>query len=211
VVHNWCDAETIAERAGVARSRRAGEGPTVGMVARLDPIKDHETLVRAFALFRSDQAMARLRVVGDGVLRPRLEALAAELGQTEHIEFLGTRLDVPEQLGALDLFAFATTGAEGFGIVLAEAMAACVPIVATDIGPVREVLDDGRAGLLVGPRDPGALAAGMQRVWNDPALRAGLVAAGSALVRERYGSEVAAQRIAALLAENDGPSESATP
>ena len=78
------------------------------------------------------------------------------------------RRDVPELVGQLDLFVFATTPDEGLGIALIEAMAAGVPVVASDVGACREVLDDGALGLLVPPRDPVALADAIERVRNEP-------------------------------------------
>lgn len=199
VVHNWCDVEGIAARAAAARQSRTSTGPLLGVVARLDPIKDHVTVLRAFERFRASHAEARLRLIGDGPSRSALEKLSRDLKLNGSVEFVGIRLDVPEQLGGLDMFVYATTEQEGFGIVLAEAMAAGVPIVATDIGPCAEVLDGGRAGLLVPPRDPEALAAGMEALWKDPDLRARLVTAGFATAQDRYSVRRAARRFEELL------------
>ena len=152
VISNGCDVAAIADRAEAAdRCRPAGDARRVLMVARLDPIKDQATLLRAFAAARA--IGWQLQLVGDGPDRPRLEALASELGLDPAQVFLGRRSDIPELLGQSDLFAFSTTPAEGFGIVLIEAMAAGVPIVATDVGACREVLRDGAAGELLPPGD----------------------------------------------------------
>lgn len=199
VVHNWCDVERIATRAAVARRSRTCVGPVFGMIARLDPIKDHTTVLRAFARFLVKYPDARLRLIGDGPSRSILEALERELALNGSVEFVGTRLDVPEQLGSLDMFVYATTQQEGFGIVLAETMAASVPIVATDVGPCAEVLDGGRAGLLVPPQDPEALTAGMETLWQDADLRARLAAAGFATAQKRYSVYVAVRRLEELL------------
>jgi glycosyltransferase involved in cell wall biosynthesis len=199
VVHNWCDVEGIAERAAAVRRSRSEPYPVVGMVARLDPIKDHETALRAFARFGARVPEARLRFVGDGPRRGGLERLANALELGDRVEFMGTRLDVPEQIGSFDIFVYATTVGEGFGVVLAEAMAAGVPVVATDIGPCAEVLGEGSAGLLVPPHDPDALAEGIGALWKDPELRARLSAAGLAVARERYSAERAAQEFERLL------------
>ena len=167
VIANGCDVAAIADRAEAARRRRpAGDARRVLMVARLDPIKDQATLLRAFAAARA--IGWQLQLVGEGPDRPRLEALASELGLDPAQVFLGRRSDIPELLGQSDLFAFSTTPAEGFGIVLIEAMAAGVPIVATDVGACREVLEDGRCGLLVEPNSPQALAEGIRKVLADP-------------------------------------------
>ena len=85
------------------------------------------------------------------------------------------RRDVPELVGQLDLFVFATTPDEGLGIALIEAMAVGVPVVASDVGACREVLDDGALGLLVPPGDPVALADAIERVRDDPETAAARV------------------------------------
>jgi glycosyltransferase involved in cell wall biosynthesis len=97
-----------------------------------------------------------------------LEALIIELELTRRVKLLGSRRDIPELLSQLDLFVFAARPDEGFGIALAEAMAAGVPIVATDVGACREVLEGGRLGRLVAPQDPLALAEGIREVLADP-------------------------------------------
>jgi glycosyltransferase involved in cell wall biosynthesis len=194
VVWNWCDIKNVATRAASVREYRQSNGPILGIVARLDPIKDQATVIRAFAQFCRKYPAARLRLIGDGPSRASLEALTAELGISDRVQFLGAKLDVPEQIADLDIFVFATTENEGFGIVLAEAMAAGVPIIATDIGPCSEVLDGGRAGMLVPARDPTALAEGMEKLWESPSLRNQLVEGALATVQERYSSETAASR-----------------
>jgi glycosyltransferase involved in cell wall biosynthesis len=205
VVWNWIDAAGIAARAQAARAaRRGGAGPVVGMIARLDPIKDHAAVLEAFARFAARTPGAVLRLVGDGVLRPALEARAARPDLAGRVEFLGARTDVAEQLGGLDLFAYATTPAEGFGIVLAEAMAAGVPIVAADAGPVREVLADGRGGRLTPAGDPAAMAEALSAAWADPAGRARMADDARALAEERYSLPAAMRRFAGVL--DDGPS-----
>jgi glycosyltransferase involved in cell wall biosynthesis len=201
VVPNWCDVSGIARRAAAANrdeSRQPGGGPVAGMVARLDPIKDHDTVLRGFSRFLEACPSARLRLIGSGPLQRTVERLAADLRITDRVEFLGSRLDVAEQLAGMDMFVYATTADEGFGIVLAEAMAAGVPIVATDVGPCAEVLDGGRAGLLVPPADPGALAEAMVRLWRDPDLRARLASSGRARARRHFSRESAARRFAEL-------------
>jgi glycosyltransferase involved in cell wall biosynthesis len=90
--------------------------------------------------------------------------------------FLGRRDDIPELLGQADLFALSTTIAEGFGIVLAEALAAGLPVLASDVPACREVLDDGRAGLLLPPADPAAWARALEPLLHDGDRRRALAA-----------------------------------
>lgn len=193
------DVAATRARAAAARATRAGQGPRIGMVARLDPIKDHRTVIAAFARFRQSHPDARLALVGDGPERGALEALAGSLDLGDSVAFLGDRSDVPEQLGLMDVFVYGTTREEGFGIVLAEAMAAGTPIVATDIGPCREVLDDGAAGLLVPAGDVEALANGLSRLFGDDGLRARLAAAAHGIATERHDLAGAGARFARLM------------
>jgi glycosyltransferase involved in cell wall biosynthesis len=203
VVHNWVRVNEIARRAGKARAARQAAiargdesaDPVMLMVARLDPIKDHATVIRAMALLQGANRGLRLRLVGDGSIRKTLEALADELGLADRVEFLGAREDIPEQLGRADLFVYGTTVDEGFGIVLAEAMAAGLPIVCTDVRPCAEVLDEGRAGVLVQSGSPQAMAEGMRVLMNDPGRAGQLAAQALAVACARYGVARAADEI----------------
>jgi glycosyltransferase involved in cell wall biosynthesis len=142
------------------------------MVARLDPIKDQATLIRAFAAAR--QSGWKLQLVGDGPDRHRLEALATELGLDASDVFLGRCSDIPELLGQADIFAFSTTPAEGFGIVLIEAMAAGLLILASDVPACREVLLDGTAGDLLPPGDDQAWSDRLHQLMTQPEERSAL-------------------------------------
>jgi len=166
--YNCVQSGMIAERANRAHAtQQAGEGPVLLMVATMEDHKDHGTLLRAFALLLQHEPSVRLRLAGDGHLRPLWEALTAELGIAERVEFLGARKDIPELLGNADLFVFSTTRQEGLGIVLLEAMAAGVPVVASDVPACRELLSGGTYGLLVTPNDVRALSAGMASVLSE--------------------------------------------
>jgi glycosyltransferase involved in cell wall biosynthesis len=159
-VWNCSRAVDVSERAAIARNQRVAEmrTPTAVMVATLERHKDHATLFLALAILRSALPGFQLRLAGDGSLRSELEAMATELEVGEMVEFLGTRRDVPELLGQADLFVLSTTPQEGLGSVLLEAMAAEIPIVASDVPACREVLANGQYGTLVRPADPAQLA-----------------------------------------------------
>lgn len=159
VITNGCRTEEIFTRACDSRSKRCPGGPvSIGMVSRLDPIKDHKTLICAFAkLTEMVEINVALKIIGEGVTRGECMRLCEELRIVDKVIFLRNRSDIPEQLGTLDIFAFATTRDEGFGIVLIEALAAGVPIVASDVGACREVLEDGNLGILVPEKNADAL------------------------------------------------------
>lgn len=165
-VFNACDLQQFVavERSAVWPHRPA----RLGMVARLEQHKDQPSLIRAFALLHKQAIAADLWLIGEGTQRPQLEMLIAELQLEQQVQLLGSRRDIPALLSQLDLFVFSARPDEGFGIALAEAMAAGVPVVATDVGACREVLEGGRCGLLVEPNSPQALADGIRQALEDP-------------------------------------------
>ncbi|MFT3913263.1 MAG: glycosyltransferase [Anaeromyxobacteraceae bacterium] len=161
VVYNGVDIAGIAVRAAAARKARPAGGPfRVGMVARLEHSKDHDTLVDAAAA-ASREVDIELWLIGDGSRRGELEAKASALGLGARVRFLGSRRDVPELLGQLDAFAFSVKPDEGLGISLVEALAARVPVVATDVGGCREVLGVHAPASVVPYRDAPAMAAAL--------------------------------------------------
>jgi len=166
VIPNGCDIYAISERASAARSRRPRDDVRrVLMVSRMDVIKDHDTLLRAFAAAR--QPGWQLQLVGDGPERSRLEALALQNNLEPRDVFLGIRKDIPELLGQADLFALSTTSAEGFGIVLIEAMGAGLPIIASDVPACREVLRSGELGDLLIPSNVDVWISSLKRLMTS--------------------------------------------
>jgi glycosyltransferase involved in cell wall biosynthesis len=153
------DESTMAERkAAEAKIGLPPDRLLIGIVARLEPIKDHANLLRALRRVISEVPDAYLLVIGDGPEGPGLRELAVALGVQEHIRFLGFRDDVPLLLQLLDVFVLCSL-AEGLSMTLVEACAASLPIVATAVGGNPEVIRDGWNGRLVPSGDPDALAA----------------------------------------------------
>lgn len=158
-------------RAG--RTERGADAPLrIGMVASLESHKDHPTLLRGFAALSARGVIARLQIVGDGSRRRELQMLAKQLGIDNLVEWKGAADTICHDLVALDVFAFATTEQEGLGIALVEALAAGLPVVASDVGACREVLANGRWGRLVQGSDPetwaDALAGAMDAAVPEP-------------------------------------------
>lgn len=141
---------------------------TIGMVARLEKHKDHDTLIHAARILKDRGRTIVVDLVGDGSQRNRLQDLIDTTGLSDTVRLLGMRRNVQEILADLDLFVFSTTPDEGFGIALVEAMLAGVSVVASDVGACREVLDGGRLGLLVPPADRFALADAIDAVMSAP-------------------------------------------
>jgi len=167
VVYNCSRAEKVQQRAMVARAGRVSSDDRVAiMVATLERHKDHATLLHAVPEIVRRVPSFKLLLAGDGSLRQPLELMAREMGK-DAVCFLGSRQDVPELLGSSDLFVFSTTDQEGLGSVLLEAMAAGLPIVASDVPACREVLKNGLLGELVPPSDPQAMADKIVEMLND--------------------------------------------
>jgi glycosyltransferase involved in cell wall biosynthesis len=158
-------------------------------VGRLDPVKDQAGLIVAFKLLcDSLPAMAaqlRLVIVGEGVCRNDLEALVVRSGLRDQVCLLGDRKDVPEILAECDLFALSSV-AEGIPLTLLEAMAAGLPVVATHVGGVGEVVVDGVTGTLVEPGNPAALAQALHGYMEDGSRRGKHGDAGRQRVGQRF-------------------------
>lgn len=149
--------------------------PVILAVGRLVKLKGFDLLIRAFAQL---SMKAKLVIIGEGEERSSLEHLIIDLGLTDRVALLGFQENPWKYMARADLFVLSSL-TEGMPNVVGEAMALGLPIVATDCSPgVREYLDEGRAGLLVPPSDPRALASGLERLLSDELLRKELAQKG---------------------------------
>ena len=162
---------------GTPRARVDGPRPRLIAVGRLRPPKDFGTLLRALASLPADGFDAA--IVGDGPERPALERELGELGLRERVSLEGERRDVPSLLAGSDVFVL-SSHSEGLPVSVLEAMAAGLPVVASAVGGVAELVLDGETGLLVPPADQAALAAALWRLVADAGLRRRLGDAGRA-------------------------------
>ena len=169
--------------------------PVLLGVGRLVPQKGYETALRAFADVHARRPDAVLVILGEGPERESLERLGRDLGLGESLRLPGRAGDVSAWLERADVFVHPARW-EGFGLVLLEAMLASLPIVATRVSSIPEIVADGETGLLVEPDDPVALEAALERVLASPELAQRLGAAG----RERARSEFGVERMAAATA-----------
>lgn len=131
---------------------------SLGMVARLEQHKDHETLIKSIAEINKNGLKVILSLVGDGSKREELEKLSKDLALESMINFLGARRDIPEILTQFDIFVFSAREDEGFGIALAEAMVAGIPILASNVGSCLEILGHGKYGYFFEKGNPKDLA-----------------------------------------------------
>jgi glycosyltransferase involved in cell wall biosynthesis len=184
----------------VALRRRLGLEPGcryIVNVARLHPVKDQATLIRAYAQLAGRYRDVELLLAGDGPLRLELQALAAELQVGDRVRFLGVRADVPDLLRAVDIFAL-TSVSEAASLTLLEALAAGLPVVATAVGGNSEIVRHGSEGLLVRRGDAGDTAAALMQLLDDPRQAADLGKAGQARVWQRYRLERTVEAYARL-------------
>lgn len=179
-IYNGVDTSRFAPATAATREALpAGFAPdgtlVIGTVGRVQSVKDHATLLRAFAAIRTSApgvaANARLAVVGDGPLLPELRALAAALAIDDATWLAGDRADVPALLRTFDVFALPSRN-EGISNTILEAMATGVPIVASAVGGNVELVDDGVTGTLFPAGDVAALTRALERYLADAALRA---------------------------------------
>ena len=195
IVPNGVDVQGFAHPGRPVEGLPAG--PKILWANRLDPQKGFEIMLRAFERVASEVVGAHLLVAGDGRDRALLRSLPGDL--RSRILRLGTvpHEALPRYHAAADVFVSPATGQESFGIVLVEAMAAGVPVVASDIAGYREVVRDGVDGLLVPPNDPNTLAAAIRRVLSEPELAAALKAAGRSRA-QAFSWQAVAPRIEAV-------------
>jgi glycosyltransferase involved in cell wall biosynthesis len=160
-IPNCAQIERIAARAAKARIGRAGGKIRFIMVGTMEGHKDHATLVQAAALLGQRRQDFEVLLAGGGALLEKIKGQITALGLAGLVVPLGTRTDVPELLGQSDAFVFSTTVQEGFGTVFVEALAAGLPVIASNVPACREALAGGQFGRLVPPQDAPALAGAM--------------------------------------------------
>jgi len=180
--------------------RRADDPVVVGFVGSLRPWHGLDGLVRATALLAGDGVPMRLSIVGKGPERERLEALAADLGIAERIEWTGAvpEAEVPRQLARMDIAVAPYPALPDFyfsPLKLFEYMAAGLPVVTTAVGDLPQLVEDGRTGVLVPPDEPAGLAGAIASLAADPERCRRLGAAARARVIERHSWHATAARI----------------
>ncbi|MCW3069341.1 MAG: glycosyltransferase family 1 protein [Solirubrobacterales bacterium] len=214
VVYNAIDVQCwdperidrVKARAGLGEA--GGRAVLLGVVAQLSPWKGQDTAIEALRLLCGEGIDAHLLLIGSAkfVSRAtrfdneayvaRLRRQIADAGLEDRVSWLGEREDVPELVRALDVLLL-PSWEEPFGRALIEAMALGVPVVSTNVGGPPEIVEDGREGLLVAPREPAAWAGAIRRIADSPALAQEMGRAGQLTVQRRF---TIADHVAAMLA-----------
>lgn len=167
----------------------------VGIIGRITPLKGHLDFIKA--MHKATRSIPRMKIwiVGDApaskeAYKEQLQVLVRRLGLWHCTEFLGTQRDIPAIMANLDLLVLATTTQEAFGRVIIEAQAAGVPVVATKVGGVVDIIEDGKTGLLVPPGDTNAMAEAVVKVFKDACLAVRLSQDAYRNVKEKYNLEL---------------------
>ncbi|MFQ5827995.1 MAG: glycosyltransferase family 4 protein [Candidatus Methylomirabilia bacterium] len=175
--------------------------PVIGSVAMFRGSKGHPHLLEAFTMVRREFPEASLLLVGDGVRRASVEQLVADHGLGEAVRMTGFRHDVPNLLRAMDCFVLASTRTEGVSQSLLQALATELPVVASAIGGIPEVIDHEVTGLLVPPGAAGPLAEGILTTLKDPEPAKRRAKAGRQRVEMGYSRATATRRLTTLYGE----------
>ncbi|MBF0504576.1 MAG: lipopolysaccharide heptosyltransferase II [Candidatus Omnitrophica bacterium] len=180
------------EKFNLPRTPKTPSDPmTVVMISRITPLKGHAYFIKAMGHVINQMPSVKVQLIGDApakkqAYKDELVLLVKRLGIEEQVEFLGNRRDIPELLSKADCLVLSTVTHEAFGRVIIEAQAAGVPVVATRVGGVAEIIDHEKTGLLVLPKDADGISRAVLRILKDPALAAGFVLEAKKKIEDRY-------------------------
>jgi len=169
----------------------------VGIVAHLADHKGHQYLIQATKILKKQSPKIKTIIVGEGPLSMELNRQAKELDVEDIVFFLGFRKDIAKILSSLDLFVLSSY-LEGMGSSILDAMACRLPVVATNVGGIPEVVIHGETGLLVPPRNPSALARAILKLYSNKALASRLGQKGYELVHRKFSAEAMADKVVHL-------------
>jgi len=169
----------------------------VGIVAHLADHKGHKYLIEASRILRDKAPRIKIIIVGDGPLQLKLNRQVKEIQVEDMVFFLGFREDIPQILASLDLFVLSSK-LEGMGTSIMDAMACRLPVVATEVGGIPEVVVNEQTGLLVPPKKPAALAAAIMRIYENRELAEQLGSRGYEVVHSKFSAAAMAAKIIAI-------------
>ena len=204
IVTNGVDAEIFRPGADAKELRGVFGLPTdriiLGNVARLDPVKNHEVILRALARISNRDRRPFFLLVGDGPHRATLQQVIGQLGLTPDVRLFGYSDRIPALLNCMDVYV-QSSFYEGFSNTVLEAMACGVPVLATDVGGTRDVLQEGREGLFFRPGDVEKLTALILRLAGDVRLRRALGECGRRRVEEFFTVQSMVQKYESIYRE----------
>ena len=179
--------------------KRRGEF-NVCIIARITPIKGHLHFIKAMAKVARAVPRLKIWIIGDaprtkGAYKEQIQVLVRRLGLSHCTQFLGFHKDVPEILTHMDLLVLPTTAQEAFGRVIIEAQATGVPVIASQVGGIVDIIEDGNTGLLVAPADPKAISEAAIRIFKDPQFASRLSENAYKNVKEKYNVGLMVEKI----------------
>jgi len=194
LIHNGLDLTRYREpdsgNKGIRKKEFGlGDGPVIGIIARLSPVKGHKFLVLAFKEVLKNNPNVQLLIVGDGPLRDELITLAKNLGIEKNVFFKPSCLDTVQYLSVMDIFVMPSIR-EGLGLAIIEAQAMGLPVVASCIGGINTLIEDGRSGLLVQPADYRAIGEAIILLLKDKDLSGRLAKNAKERVKENFSLEL---------------------
>ncbi len=198
---NTMDLEQARSALSVAEARQQlgipAEAVVFGTACRLEPIKRLDIFLRAAQEIAGRNARSQFVIAGEGRESAKLQTLSRELGIEKRVHFLGHRDDIFDVLRALDLLVISSDH-EGLPMVLLEALALGIPVVARKVGGIPEVITDGVTGILVGSNSPAELSLACENAVAREEFRRQLSEAGRSTVFERFGAETSARHVVEL-------------
>jgi len=206
VIRNGIDVDRFAAATEERQHMRAmldipPDAHVTTTVCRLYRPRDFDTLLQSFRSVSAALPHALLLVVGDGPLRTEIENQVRRLGLQEQVRVLGRRRDVPRLLGVTDVFVLSSKGWEGLPRTVLEAMAAALPVVASDVGGTGEAVENGLTGFLYRPGDVAALAQHIRTLAGDPTLAREMGQRGLSRARQLFTAARMVQETASLYEE----------
>jgi len=190
LIHSAVNAELYArgDREKIRKELGLGGHYVAGIVGRLRPEKGHHTLLEAFARLKDRAPDMMLVVCGDGSIFQELSDFAKANAISARMIFTGFRTDIPDILSALDVFILPSLS-EGLGTAVLEAGAAGLPIIASNVGGIPDIIEDGASGILVPPTDVSALAEAIKSVYSNPEKAKLLGMAAQRRVRQHFSEK----------------------
>jgi len=193
VVHNGIDVEKFKSqntklKTQIKKNLGLGDGPVVGIVARLSDVKGHKYLIEAMGDILEKIPQTQLLIVGEGKMEKELVTLVERLGMEKNVFFLPSVSDAKDALSIMDLFVMPSLK-EGLGLSLMEAMACGLPVVASDVGGIKSLIQDGHNGLLIRPADSKGLSFAILELLQNPERAEKLGRAARVFINQNFSQE----------------------
>jgi len=188
------------EKKAIKKKYGLNDGPVIGIISRLSEEKGHMVLLDAFKDLLAEMLGAQLLIVGEGRLGAGLKARALELGIDKNVHFFGNTLNTIEFLAIMDVFTRPSIQ-EGFGLGVIEAMLMGVPVVSTDVGGFKSILNHGEVGILVEPLNAARLKEGIKKVLSDEKFAKNISAAARQYAASNFSADRMAQQVEAVYKE----------